>query len=43
MAEVALANMEQDYLREWELKCSTKTYGMSSTRTKERRSWIGGR
>jgi hypothetical protein len=32
MAEVALENMEQDYLREGNvLRCSTKTYGMSST------------
>jgi hypothetical protein len=36
LAEVSLANMEQDYLRERNaLKCSTKTYGMSSTRNVE--------
>jgi hypothetical protein len=44
MAEVALDNMEQDYLRDGNaLRCYTKTYGMSSTRNvegeKKKLSW----
>jgi hypothetical protein len=36
MAEVALENMEQDYLTKGNARrCSTKTYGMSSTRNVE--------